>query len=105
MRWVVAGYRRDLDLLGPSPSHRAFASVTQGPDARGRFLDRIREAAGRSLSPTFTVVLPGTSGVRREPGLADHPILWPDSGDPDAIVEEILAVCRAIEAGWSDRAE
>ena len=99
-RWVVADYCMAFDLLRPGSIPGIFSSNRGGTRDLIREWKHLREAARRALSPIVTVVLPGTTEVRRTPGLANFPILWPDAVDIDAIVEEVLATCRAIEDGW-----
>ena len=47
--------------------------------------------------PTLIVAML-SSGRPRKPGTSLSPIYWPEATDHDAIVAEIIAVCRGIEA-------
>jgi 2-amino-4-hydroxy-6-hydroxymethyldihydropteridine diphosphokinase len=95
-RWVMADYYPGLDLCQPSSIERTLSDNLRDPRSGQTVMDRILESAQRARPPTFAVILPGAVANRRRPGFP-IPLLWPDSTDPHAIVEEILATCRAIE--------
>jgi 2-amino-4-hydroxy-6-hydroxymethyldihydropteridine diphosphokinase len=83
VKWLLADYCLDLDRIKNSPNYLAslhFEKITPGP----------------ILRPLFAVLLP-SSTWQSGPRLVSIPLLRPESTDPDAIVDEVLATCRAIE--------
>jgi 2-amino-4-hydroxy-6-hydroxymethyldihydropteridine diphosphokinase len=100
--WIVADYDIVLDL------RRGFITWSEEiPQGHWKlrqydFMDGMQRAfiaSQDALVPTLVVILPGDHKLQRGPGLLKVPQLWPDSNDPDAIVAEVLATCRAIEEG------
>jgi 2-amino-4-hydroxy-6-hydroxymethyldihydropteridine diphosphokinase len=103
-RWLVTPYCIDLDyrraravaiahLLHPPRTQNGHP--THHDEADDVELDLMVRSA---LSPTFAVALPAPDQPRFAPGLADFPILWPDSADTEGIVDEILAACESVHS-------
>jgi 2-amino-4-hydroxy-6-hydroxymethyldihydropteridine diphosphokinase len=100
--WFVADFLLAGEINRYANSHFWWTKVCPGATkadfwAARPVLGRIREAARETLEPSFAVVLTERSESRRRPGMMGTPLLWPDSTGPDAIVDEVLATCRAIE--------
>jgi 2-amino-4-hydroxy-6-hydroxymethyldihydropteridine diphosphokinase len=101
--WIVADYFLRFDLLRASSRNLWKDPPSSEAESRARF-DAHREWKRRvgallnvALPPTFVVILPEDREVPRRPGMTRIPRLWPDSDDPDAIVDEVVATCRGIE--------
>jgi 2-amino-4-hydroxy-6-hydroxymethyldihydropteridine diphosphokinase len=99
-RWLVTPYCLDLDYRlsrratiarNLQPPRTNGHPPHSDPDADHELELRVRSA----LSPTFAVVLPSPGQPPRAPGLADFPIFWPDTTDPDRILTEIVAACQS----------
>jgi 2-amino-4-hydroxy-6-hydroxymethyldihydropteridine diphosphokinase len=101
--WLVAdfslgpGWLRRVPEAGP----RAFPGIPHSDPMARSARNRagkigIRGAEQHALLPLLVVLPPGPSATRRRPALRGVPPLQPESDDPDAIVAEVLATCRAI---------
>jgi 2-amino-4-hydroxy-6-hydroxymethyldihydropteridine diphosphokinase len=104
--WIVTDYFLGVDILwasskglweGYPKTGSRLDAFREGFDAYRERMRRARSASKDALSPTFVVILPGDREIRRRPGLATLPLLWPESDKPDAIVAEVVATCRGIE--------
>ena len=49
------------------------------------------------LSESTLIVAMDSLSPARKPGVCSTPIYWPEATEPDAIVAEVVAVCRGIE--------
>jgi 2-amino-4-hydroxy-6-hydroxymethyldihydropteridine diphosphokinase len=100
--WIVTNYFIGFDLLRASQA----SSWKQAPpgelwtkmEAHRAGMAEARKTAKAAMTPTFLLILPSEDPIRRWPGLLRVPQLWPESDKPEAIVAEVLATCRGIEA-------
>jgi 2-amino-4-hydroxy-6-hydroxymethyldihydropteridine diphosphokinase len=98
LRWVVADFCLPLDLLDLSIRTPGLFEGLNDVRSRKVRCDTIRARLQETRPPTFAVILPEAGEIQRRPGLTHFPLLWPDSTDPDAIADEIVANCRSIDA-------
>jgi 2-amino-4-hydroxy-6-hydroxymethyldihydropteridine diphosphokinase len=98
--WIVADFDLGLDLRRASLFGRMDFPRSAWERRAEDYLEGIRRvigAARNALTPTLTVILPEDDEQPRYPGRLTVPQLRPESDEPDAIVGEVLATCRAIE--------
>ena len=98
--WVIADFWLDImslkriavQHLDPSigSSLDSFRPNRQWKNVLGRHLRHVP-------NPAFVVALPGSDLIWR-PNQSSSPIYWPEATEPTAIVAEVVAVCRGIEA-------
>jgi 2-amino-4-hydroxy-6-hydroxymethyldihydropteridine diphosphokinase len=101
--WLVADFTPSLDWGQhrgvPSPllwrheqDRRGGPATAHGEESA---FERTRRAYDRALVPTLAVVVDPSGGTRPVPWGPPHPVIWPESGTVDAVVNEALAACRA----------
>jgi hypothetical protein len=99
--WIVTNFSLGFDF------HRAFTTnwwthLPREEQRTRKILDHKRrmhvmETVADALKATLVIVFSPEQLENRRPGISSIPHLWPESNDPEAIVDEVVATCRGIE--------
>ena len=100
--WIVTNFSLGFDFRRAFSTNwwrhlpREARPTRQSLDHKKRM--QVMEASAEALKATFVVTFSLENQEKRRPGVASIPCLCPESNDPEAIVAEVVATCRGIEA-------
>jgi hypothetical protein len=93
----VTDYLLEIELRRLKKRHQSNPLTNIEEDSE--CANRIEAVSRDAPVATLVVMLHGEAGERPLlPGFLKTPQLWPESNDPEVIVDEVLATCRGIES-------